>query len=58
MPALLSPDRWAAWLGESSTAESELKAMLKPYPGAATTYCLSTGGWATSATTTRIYSPH
>lgn len=38
MPALLSPDRWAAWLGESSTTESELKAMLKPFPGSAMAY--------------------
>ncbi len=35
MPALLAPDRWAAWLGESPATEGELKAMLKPFPGAA-----------------------
>ncbi len=35
MPVLLPPDRWAAWLGEKSTTETALKAMLKPYPGAA-----------------------
>jgi putative SOS response-associated peptidase YedK len=33
MPALLTPDRWAAWLGETAVTERELKAMLKPYPG-------------------------
>jgi putative SOS response-associated peptidase YedK len=40
MPVLLPPDRWAAWLGEhrlgeKSATDAELKAMLKPYPGAA-----------------------
>jgi len=35
MPALLAPDRWAAWLGETAATEGELKAMLKPYPGGA-----------------------
>jgi putative SOS response-associated peptidase YedK len=40
MPVLLSPNRWAAWLGERRPGEtpatgSELKAMLKPYPGSA-----------------------
>jgi putative SOS response-associated peptidase YedK len=43
MPVLLAPDRWAAWLGEhrpgqSPASESELKAMLKPYPGGAMTF--------------------
>jgi putative SOS response-associated peptidase YedK len=33
MPVLLTPNRWAAWLGETVTADAELKAMLKPYPG-------------------------
>lgn len=35
MPALLPPQSWAAWLGESPASERELKAMLKPYPGGA-----------------------
>ena len=35
MPALLASDRWAAWLGETAATEDELKAMLKPYAGAA-----------------------
>ncbi len=29
------PDSWAAWLGETAATEHELKAMLKPYAGAA-----------------------
>jgi putative SOS response-associated peptidase YedK len=33
MPVLLAPDRWPAWLGEITTTDGELKAMLKPYPG-------------------------
>jgi putative SOS response-associated peptidase YedK len=33
MPALLPPDCWAAWLGETAAAEGEIKALLKPYPG-------------------------
>lgn len=32
MPALLSPDEWAIWLGERSATAAELKALLKPYP--------------------------
>jgi putative SOS response-associated peptidase YedK len=32
MPALLSPDEWALWLGERSATAAELKALLKPYP--------------------------
>jgi putative SOS response-associated peptidase YedK len=32
MPALLAADNWAAWLGEIPASDSELKAMLKPYP--------------------------
>ena len=40
MPVVLPPNRWAAWLGEHRLGEtpatdSELKAMLKPYPGSA-----------------------
>jgi putative SOS response-associated peptidase YedK len=38
MPVLLPQENWAAWLGESPAGERELKAMLKPYPGAAMTY--------------------
>jgi putative SOS response-associated peptidase YedK len=38
MPVLLGPDRWAAWLGETAASETELKAMLKPYPGGGMTY--------------------
>ncbi len=32
MPALISPDNWPAWLGETAVTEHELKALLKPYP--------------------------
>jgi len=35
MPVLLAPDRWACWLGEEAATEHDLKAMLRPYPGAA-----------------------
>lgn len=38
MPVVLPPDRWPAWLGERSTTDAELKAMLAPYPGTAMTY--------------------
>ena len=41
MPACRScsaPDRWAGWLGENAATDAELKAMLKPYPGAAMTF--------------------
>lgn len=38
MPALLSPDCWAAWLGECPVTEAELKAMLKTYPSDAMAY--------------------
>jgi putative SOS response-associated peptidase YedK len=34
MPVLLAPDRWDAWLGEDAASDHDLKAMLKPYPGA------------------------
>jgi putative SOS response-associated peptidase YedK len=32
MPALLAPDCWATWLGETTASRDELKNMLKPYP--------------------------
>ena len=35
MPVLLAPEHWPAWLGETVTSETELSAMLRPYPGAA-----------------------
>ncbi|HXW41151.1 MAG TPA: SOS response-associated peptidase [Xanthobacteraceae bacterium] len=35
MPVVLSPERWAAWLGEAAATDAELKAMLQPYPGLA-----------------------
>ncbi len=38
MPVLVSSDNWAVWLGETATTGEELKAMLKPYPGAAMAY--------------------
>ncbi|HUC51752.1 MAG TPA: SOS response-associated peptidase [Xanthobacteraceae bacterium] len=34
MPVLLTPENWAGWLGETTASDTELKAMLKPYPGA------------------------
>ena len=34
MPALISQDNWAGWLGEIAVRGAELKAMLKPYPSA------------------------
>jgi putative SOS response-associated peptidase YedK len=34
MPVLLAPQDWAAWLGETAANDAQLKAMLKPYPGA------------------------
>jgi putative SOS response-associated peptidase YedK len=34
MPVLLAPENWAGWLGETTASDTELKAMLKPYPGA------------------------
>jgi putative SOS response-associated peptidase YedK len=33
MPALLAPDCWPIWLGETTASENDLKSMLKPYPG-------------------------
>jgi putative SOS response-associated peptidase YedK len=38
MPVLLPPESWAVWLGESLASDRELKALLKPYPGAGMTY--------------------
>jgi putative SOS response-associated peptidase YedK len=35
MPALIAQDNWAAWLGETAANDAAIKAMLKPYPGAA-----------------------
>jgi putative SOS response-associated peptidase YedK len=35
MPVLVPPDRWASWLGEKPTTDTELKALLEPYPSAA-----------------------
>lgn len=32
MPAILPPEHWSAWLGETPATEAELKAMLRPYP--------------------------
>ncbi|MGB7038727.1 MAG: SOS response-associated peptidase family protein [Xanthobacteraceae bacterium] len=34
MPALISQDNWAGWLGETAAENADLKAMLKPYPSA------------------------
>jgi putative SOS response-associated peptidase YedK len=36
MPALLTPDCWPAWLGETKTTENALKRMLKSHPDAGT----------------------
>jgi putative SOS response-associated peptidase YedK len=38
MPVVLAPDRWAGWLGETKTDDDALKAMLRPYPGAAMSF--------------------
>jgi putative SOS response-associated peptidase YedK len=38
MPVLLAPERWPAWLGEITVNDAELKAMLRPYPGASMTF--------------------
>jgi putative SOS response-associated peptidase YedK len=35
MPVLLAPEHWPAWLGESRASDSDLRAMLRPYPAAA-----------------------
>jgi putative SOS response-associated peptidase YedK len=37
MPVLLGPAHWPAWLGDTAASETELSAMLRPYPGAAMT---------------------
>jgi putative SOS response-associated peptidase YedK len=33
MPAIIRPDHWAAWLGESPASVAELKTMLVPFEG-------------------------
>jgi putative SOS response-associated peptidase YedK len=38
MPALLAPDCWPAWLGETEASENDLKSMLKPYPDKGMTF--------------------
>lgn len=35
MPAVIAPDNWAAWLGETEATEPQLKALLRPYPDSA-----------------------
>jgi putative SOS response-associated peptidase YedK len=35
MPVLLAPEHWPAWLGETAASETDLSAMMRPYPGAA-----------------------
>lgn len=32
MPVILGPEHWAQWLGEAPATDSELKAMLRPFP--------------------------
>jgi len=32
MPAILPPEAWSAWLGETAASARELQALLKPYP--------------------------
>lgn len=34
MPVVLAPDAWPSWLGEQDATETELKALLQPYPAA------------------------
>jgi putative SOS response-associated peptidase YedK len=34
MPALLTPEHWSVWLGKTAANDAQLKAVLKPYPGA------------------------
>jgi putative SOS response-associated peptidase YedK len=36
MPAIIPPEHWAAWLGETPASLADLKALLKPYEGAMT----------------------
>jgi len=38
MPALLAPNCWEAWLGETTVSGSDLKRMLKPYPDRGMTF--------------------
>jgi putative SOS response-associated peptidase YedK len=34
MPVILAPEHWPAWLGETVVSETQLLAMLRPYPAA------------------------
>jgi putative SOS response-associated peptidase YedK len=34
MPVLVAPENWADWLGETAASDTDLKALLKPFPGA------------------------
>jgi putative SOS response-associated peptidase YedK len=38
MPALLAPDCWATWLGETEASGNDLKSVLKPYPHSGMTF--------------------
>jgi putative SOS response-associated peptidase YedK len=38
MPALLAPDCWGTWLGETAASANDLKSMLKPYPHSGMTF--------------------
>jgi len=38
MPALLPPDCWATWLGETAASGNDLKSVLKPYPHSGMTF--------------------
>lgn len=38
MPVLVAPEHWPDWLGETAASDAELKALLKPYPGAGMTF--------------------
>jgi putative SOS response-associated peptidase YedK len=58
MPVLLAPNRWAAWLGETVTADAELKAMLKPFPETTWLFGRLTAAPAMSATTARTCPRH
>ena len=33
MPAILPPEHWGTWLGESYAPLEEIRALLVPYPG-------------------------
>jgi putative SOS response-associated peptidase YedK len=33
MPAVISPEHWATWLGEEPASADELKALLVPFEG-------------------------